>query len=65
MSSSSETRGVVCLDLAEIYKQLHRELLIDRTELPVITLPTLSTRAEVSRLIADSLQQDQTCLARQ
>ncbi|KAH0562870.1 hypothetical protein GP486_002520 [Trichoglossum hirsutum] len=57
MSSSSET---VYLSLAEIYRQLRRELLIDRTELPVITLPALSTRAETSRLIADSLQQDQT-----
>jgi hypothetical protein len=60
MSSSSETRSIVRLDLAEIYTQLRRELLVDRTALPIITLPVLSTRAEISSLIADSLQQDQT-----
>jgi hypothetical protein len=42
------------------FRRLRSEVLIDGTEPPTITLPTLSTRAETSRLIADNLQQDQT-----
>jgi hypothetical protein len=63
MTSSAKpnpNKNQVTLDLIELYAQLRRELLIDRTPPPVVALPAVSTRAETSRLIADSLENDQT-----
>ena len=57
---SSANKNLVTLNLIELYAQLRRELLIDRTPPPVITLPAISTRAESSQLIAWVLKNDQT-----
>ena len=56
----SLTRRHLSLDLVEIYAQLRREAAVNVEPPPILEVPAISTRAEISRSIAHGLVNDTT-----
>ena len=57
---AASDRDLITLDLADVYHQLRREVVGRKAPLPLITLPSTSTLAESSQLMADILKNNQT-----